>query len=114
RVSRISPEAPVPIVQYQTENVRLGGAANVAHNIAALGGRASLIGVVGADEAGQRLQAELAAIGVSANGLVVDPARRTTEKVRIVTERNQQVARVDYEHDADVAGAIEEELVARI
>jgi rfaE bifunctional protein kinase chain/domain len=114
RVSRISPEAPVPVVHFQAEHVRLGGAANVAHNIAALGGVAALVGVVGRDAAGARLREQLAAAGVSAEGLVEDGSRPTTEKVRIVTERNQQVARVDYERDTDVDGAIERELVGRI
>jgi rfaE bifunctional protein kinase chain/domain len=114
RVTRISPEAPVPVVQFQTEHVRLGGAANVAHNIAALGGRASLVGVVGDDDAGAKLRRQLAAAGVGAEGLVVDRTRPTTEKVRIVTERNQQVARVDYEQDVDVNGSVEEELIGRI
>src|SRR5437879_6711772 len=90
RVTRISPEAPVPVVQFQAEQVRLGGAANVAHNIVALGGRASLVGVVGADDAAAKLRHQLAAAGIDADGLVVDRERPTTEKVRIVSERNQQ------------------------
>ena len=114
RVARISPEAPVPIVRFESEHVRLGGAANVAHNIAALGGRASLVGIVGADAAAAQLRAQLAAVGVSADGLVEDPARPTTEKVRVVTERNQQVARIDYEHDADAGGDLERAIVAQV
>jgi rfaE bifunctional protein kinase chain/domain len=114
RVTRISPEAPVPIVRFESEHARLGGAANVAHNIAALGGRASLIGLVGSDAAAETLRAQLAAAGVSADGLVEDAQRPTTEKVRVVTERKQQVARIDYERDADVTGAMESALVAQI
>ena len=114
RVSRISPEAPVPVVQFQGEHAQLGGAANVAHNLAALGGRVSLVGVVGTDAAAERLRDELAASGIAVDGLVEDARRRTTEKVRIVTERNQQVARVDYEHDADVDGDVEGQIVERI
>jgi D-glycero-beta-D-manno-heptose-7-phosphate kinase len=114
RVTRISPEAPVPIVRFESEHVRLGGAANVAHNIAALGGRASLVGLVGVDAAANRLRAQLDAAGVSADGLVEDASRPTTEKVRVVTERNQQVARIDYERDADAASEIERALVAQI
>src|SRR5207244_3932009 len=64
RVTRISPEAPVPVVRFESEYVRLGGAANVAHNIAALGGRATLVGAVGADHAAGRLREQLAASGV--------------------------------------------------
>jgi D-glycero-beta-D-manno-heptose-7-phosphate kinase len=111
RVTRISPEAPVPVVQFQSDYVRLGGAANVAHNIAALGGRPSLAGIVGADGAASRLREQLALAGVNVDGLVEDTGRPTTEKVRVVTERNQQVARIDYEHDADARGAIESALV---
>jgi D-beta-D-heptose 7-phosphate kinase/D-beta-D-heptose 1-phosphate adenosyltransferase len=114
RVTRISPEAPVPIVRFESEHVRLGGAGNVAHNIAALGGRASLVGIVGADAAADRLRAQLAAAGIDAGGLVTDAARPTTEKVRVVTERNQQVARIDYERDADAGGATERAIVAQI
>jgi rfaE bifunctional protein kinase chain/domain len=114
RVSRISPEAPVPVVQFQAEHARLGGAANVAHNIAALGGRVSLVAVVGTDSPGQRLRQQLAVADIPADGLVEDPDRPTTEKVRIVTDRNQQVARVDYERDADISGAVERAVIDQI
>jgi D-glycero-beta-D-manno-heptose-7-phosphate kinase len=114
QVARISPEAPVPVVQFQSEHVRLGGAANVAHNIAALGGRASLVGIVGTDATAGRLREALASAGVGGDGLVEDRDRPTTEKVRIVTERNQQVARVDYERDADVTGDIERAVVESV
>jgi rfaE bifunctional protein kinase chain/domain len=114
RVSRISPEAPVPVVQFQAEHARLGGAANVAHNIAALGGQVSLVAVIGADSPGQRLRQQLSVAGIPDDGLVEDPERPTTEKVRIVTDRNQQVARVDYEHDAEISGAVERAVIDRI
>jgi D-glycero-beta-D-manno-heptose-7-phosphate kinase len=113
RVSRISPEAPVPIVRFESEHLRLGGAANVAHNIAALGGRPSLVGIVGADAAAARLRELLGMAGIGTDGLVEDAARPTTEKVRVVTERNQQVARIDYELDADVCGEVERAVVAQ-
>jgi D-glycero-beta-D-manno-heptose-7-phosphate kinase len=114
QVSRISPEAPVPVVQFCREHVRLGGAANVAHNIAALGGRASLVAIVGADAAAQRLREQLAAAAIADAGLIEDAGRPTTEKVRIVTERNQQVARIDYECDDDAGGAVEDAIVDRV
>lgn len=114
RVARISPEAPVPIVRFESEHVRLGGAANVAHNIVALGGRATLVGLVGADAAAAQLREQLAAAGVGADGLVEDHARPTTEKVRVVTERNQQVARIDYEQDADADASVERAIVAQV
>ena len=114
RVTRISPEAPVPVVRFQSEHCRLGGAANVAHNIAVLGGAVSLVGVVGADAAGERLTEQLNAAGVDVSGVIRDPERPTTEKVRVVTERNQQVARIDYEHDGDLTGAAESALIDRL
>ena len=114
RVTRISPEAPVPIVRFESEYGRLGGAANVAHNIAVLGGRPSLVGVVGTDTSADQLRAQLTAAGVGVDGLVEDATRPTTEKVRVVTERNQQVARIDYERDADVSGEVERAIVAQV
>lgn len=114
RVTRISPEAPVPVVRFQSEHVRLGGAANVANNVAALGGRASLIGVIGGDSAGRRLLEQLEAGGISVDGLVCDTGRPTTEKVRIVTERNQQVARIDYERETDVPAEVERLLLEAV
>ena len=114
RVTRISPEAPVPIVRFESEHARLGGAANVAHNIVALGGRASLVGLIGKDAAAAILRVQLEAAGVDADGLVEDPGRPTTEKVRVVTERNQQVARIDYERDGDAGGDVERAIVAQV
>ena len=114
RVTRISPEAPVPVVQFQSEHVRLGGAANVAHNIVALGGRAQLVGLAGVDAAATRLREALAAAGIGVDGLVEDTSRPTTEKVRIVTERNQQVGRIDYERDGDADGDIEAAVIKQI
>lgn len=114
RVSRISPEAPVPVVRFQSEYIRLGGAANVAHNLAALGARVSLVGVVGRDQAAGRLRDELAGAHIPTGGLVEDPTRPTVEKVRIVTERNQQVARVDYERDEDVGADVEARVIEQI
>jgi D-beta-D-heptose 7-phosphate kinase/D-beta-D-heptose 1-phosphate adenosyltransferase len=113
-VTRISPEAPVPVVRFLREDSRLGGAANVAHNLAALGARVALVGVVGADGAAARLRQMLEDARIPADGLVEDAARPTVEKVRIVTERNQQVARIDYEHDDDVTGQVERRLAERI
>ena len=114
RVTRISPEAPVPVVHFQSEYLRLGGAGNVAHNIATLGGQASLAGVIGADTTGTRLIELLVGAGVTVDGLVRDSSRPTTEKVRVVTERNQQVARIDYERESDVTGDVERALARNI
>ena len=114
RVTRISPEAPVPVVRFQSEHVRLGGAANVAHNLSALGAHVSLVGIVGNDAAGARLAKELDASKIATDGLVTDATRPTVEKVRIVTERNQQVARVDYEEDSDAREDAERAVIERI
>ncbi len=107
-VGRISPEAPVPVVTYNHEQHRAGGAANVALNARGLGAKVELVGVVGEDEAAGKLKELLRAAEVVPRGLVTDLERRTTTKVRIVTTRNQQVARVDYENDNEVGRAIED------
>lgn len=114
RVARISPEAPVPVVVFDHEEVRLGGAANVAHNLRALGGAVDLIGVIGDDDSAAQLKRELAARGIQATGLITDPDRRTTTKMRVVTSRNQQVSRIDFESDHEVGPAIEEALAHQI
>jgi rfaE bifunctional protein kinase chain/domain len=114
RVARISPEAPVPVVVFDREEVRLGGAANVANNLRALGATVDLIGVVGEDDSAAQLKSELAAKGIHATGLISDPDRRTTTKMRIVTTRNQQVSRIDFESDHEVGSAIEEALARQI
>jgi D-beta-D-heptose 7-phosphate kinase/D-beta-D-heptose 1-phosphate adenosyltransferase len=113
RVTRISPEAPVPVVTFDHESHRIGGAANVAHNIAALGGHATLVAVTGPDEAATTLAHECRDAGI-APAFVSDPNRPTTTKVRIVTERNQQVARVDYEADTEIADDVEQRVVAAV
>ncbi|HEY6359694.1 MAG TPA: PfkB family carbohydrate kinase, partial [Vicinamibacterales bacterium] len=110
RVTRISPEAPVPIVAFDHETCRIGGAANVAHNVTALGGRATLVAVTGEDDAAATLTRACHDAGISPS-LIGDAARQTTTKVRIVTERRQQVARIDYEADTEISGAIENRLV---
>jgi D-glycero-beta-D-manno-heptose-7-phosphate kinase len=107
RVERISPEAPVPVVRFARDEFRPGGAANVASNVAALGGRPVLVAVVGEDEAAARLAADLSSKQIAVDGLIEDAARPTTRKLRVVTTRNQQVARVDYEDDSEIDGAIE-------
>ena len=114
RVDRISPEAPVPVVQFDHEEYRLGGAANVAHNVAALGGRVAMIGLAGDDADAGRLREQLARLGVDPGGIVTDPSRRTTRKLRVVTTRNQQVARIDYEDDREVDGMVEASVIDRI
>ncbi len=114
RVSRMSPEAPVPVVVFDHDEFRLGGAANVANNLRALGAHVDLVGVIGDDESAGVIKAELAAMRIHASGLITDPDRRTTTKMRVVTTRNQQVARIDYESDHEVSAAVEDAIVAQM
>lgn len=99
RVERISPEAPVPVVQVTSENFRLGGAANVANNVRSLGGRVLACGVVGDDAAGRRLVEELGCIGADTRGVVRGRRDVTTQKTRIIAHQ-QQVVRLDREDGA--------------
>lgn len=114
RVERISPEAPVPVVQFDHESFRLGGAANVAHNVAALGGSVEIAGLVGNDAEGTRLLAALRTAGIGIGSVIADKERCTTRKLRVVTTRNQQVARIDYECDQAATGDLEAALVKKI
>lgn len=115
QVERLSPEAPVPVVLFERDEFRIGGAANVAHNLRSLGGLVELAGVIGDhDREGERLQQELEQLGIRAEGLVMDPGRRTTTKLRVVTRRNQQVARIDYESDTEIGGDVERDLIDRV
>ena len=114
RVTRISPEAPVPVVAFDHQTHRIGGAANVAHNITALGGHATLISVMGQDDNSKTLVRGCREAGIEAACIATDSDRVTTTKVRIVTERNQQVARIDYESDAAIAGDAERGIIESI
>ncbi len=100
-VSRISPEAPVPVVEVEDENIRLGGAANVVANIRALRGQADLVGVAGGDSMAERLLHEIEQIGVKLDGIVVDRSRKTTIKTRVVAG-SQHVVRFDRESTEDL------------
>ena len=101
-VERISPEAPVPVVRVARREDRLGGAANVARNVAALGGHVTLVGVLGEDEAGDSVRRLSAEAGIQAE-LVADPSLHTTLKMRVLG-RQQQLLRVDFEqHPAQAA-----------
>jgi D-beta-D-heptose 7-phosphate kinase/D-beta-D-heptose 1-phosphate adenosyltransferase len=109
RVARISPEAPVPVVEITAQTFHLGGAANVASNVRSLGGQAAVAGVVGNDDAGRRLREALAASGVE-DGLTVDGAGRpTTHKTRIIAH-HQQVVRADREEAGAIDAALEDAL----
>jgi rfaE bifunctional protein kinase chain/domain len=96
-VERISPEAPVPIARIARSEERAGGAANVARNIAAIGGRATLLSVVGDDEAGASLERLMQEHGI-ATSLHRDPSITTTVKIRVIA-RQQQLIRLDFEYN---------------
>jgi D-beta-D-heptose 7-phosphate kinase/D-beta-D-heptose 1-phosphate adenosyltransferase len=111
-VERISPEAPVPVVRVRERKHALGGAANVAQNVVAIGARCDLVGAVGDDRAGATLAGMLRAIGEDGKSLItVD--RPTTQKTRIVA-RSQQLVRVDEEDDADLTGGDVERLLVAV
>ncbi len=111
-VSRISPEAPVPIVHKTREVAAPGGAANTAANIAALGASVTLLGVTGRDEAAAALARCLEGKGVSAASLLADPARPTSVKTRVVAHQ-QQVVRLDDESTAPLSAETAAALLAR-
>jgi D-beta-D-heptose 7-phosphate kinase/D-beta-D-heptose 1-phosphate adenosyltransferase len=110
RVSRISPEAPVPVVQVTGQSFHVGGAGNVAANVRSLGGGAVLAGVVGRDAAAERVRAALAAAGVEARLVALPEDRPTTLKTRIVAH-GQQVVRADREDASDVPASAEAALL---
>lgn len=96
RVRRISPEAPVPVVEVTSESFMLGGAANVVNNIHSLGGKVLVCGVVGRDEMGKKLVHELRLKGISSDGVIVEDGRPTSVKTRVIAH-SQQVVRFDRE-----------------
>lgn len=110
-VTRISPEAPVPVVDVLRESVHLGGAANVLANLVALGARGSVVGVVGNDRAGERLRTGVRELGSNDQYLITDETRPSTMKTRIIAH-NQLVVRTDRELRTRVTEKIEEKLVA--
>jgi len=103
RVSRISPEAPVMVVDADRETYVPGGAANVVNNLCALGGAASIAGIIGEDGAGAKLMEKLREEGANTDGLVSSATRPTTRKTRIIAH-SQQVVRVDHEQREEVTG----------
>lgn len=113
RVHRISPEAPVPVVEYDHESFMPGGAANVARNLTALGARTELFAVIGADADGARLRRLLEHDAVDCRGLVTHAGRPTSVKTRILAHR-QQVVRVDRETRAELEPATAAALLRRL
>lgn len=109
-VDRISPEAPIPILDVKEISHRPGGAANTAHNIQSLGGKVFLAGVVGQDENGILLKTLMAEKGIDIQGIVIDSQRKTTLKTRAVA-KNQHIVRIDIEDREPINPEIETKLL---
>jgi rfaE bifunctional protein kinase chain/domain len=118
RATRLSREAPIPVLEWLRREIILGGAANPARNVVAVGGLATQIGVVGADAEGEQVRGLLAAAGIDAAGLLVSPARPTTRKTRIMADEAprlpQQLARLDRLERAPLSAAEEAAVIAAI
>lgn len=112
-VTRISPEAPVMVVRAKEERSVPGGAANVAKNIVAIGGTATVIGVVGEDEHGQVLDTQLSETPGIESKIVVDRSRVTTRKTRIVADHSHQVLRIDHEDESPISEPISQAILDR-
>src|SRR5215218_5272581 len=110
RVSRISPEAPVMVVEQESTSHAAGGASNVAANLVALGAHAGICAVCGADPMAELLRAVLERIGVDCGGVVTEPSRPTTVKTRIIAH-HQQVVRVDREERSPIPPGVETALL---
>ena len=111
RVRRISPEAPVPVVEVERHTLALGGAGNVVSNLVALGASPVPIGTVGDDPDAERLRSALRSLGVRTDGLIADAARPTTLKTRIIAH-NQQVVRADRESSSAISPEVEERIIS--
>ncbi|WP_447976786.1 D-glycero-beta-D-manno-heptose-7-phosphate kinase [Candidatus Nitrospira bockiana] len=113
KVSRISPEAPVPVVHVESETLKLGGAANVYNNVLSLGGQAEVCGVVGADESGRRLVNAMHLPRERRGGVIVDGDRPTTRKTRVVAH-NQQIVRFDVERRTEIKTPIQRKMLRHV
>jgi D-beta-D-heptose 7-phosphate kinase/D-beta-D-heptose 1-phosphate adenosyltransferase len=114
-IERISPEAPVPILKIVRNEATLGGAGNVVRNLRALGVGVKVCGVVGKDATGVELRRLIDDLTVDTGGIICDPSRQSTRKVRLMSlEHGQQVFRMDEEGSQDVSGHTEDQLIARI
>jgi rfaE bifunctional protein kinase chain/domain len=111
-VSRISPEAPVPVVEIKKETICLGGAANVAANIRSLGGTPVPLGILGNDFEGKRLREEFRAIGSPTAGLVIDRNRATSIKTRIIAQ-HQQICRADREDRSPLSSLLQSQVAEK-
>jgi len=112
-VERISPEAPVPVVALDKREVRIGGAGNVALNLVSLGAKTSIFSVIGNDDPGKELNQMLADSGINTSYIISNPARKTTNKTRVIS-RNQQMMRLDSETTDDLNTEAEDALIGRV
>ncbi len=112
-VKRISPEAPVPIVEIENEFFRFGGAANVALNVLKLGGIPFPVGVIGDDQEGKKFNEPLAKENINSDGIIIDPVRPTTIKTRVIAE-NQHIVRIDRENKSYISEGIEDKIFSGI
>jgi len=109
--TRVSPEAPVPVVKFLKEKNVLGGAGNCANNIGVLGGKVLMVSVVGADNNAKKLIKELEKSNIDAKGLIVDSSRPTIVKQRIISSGNHQVVRLDYEETQPISKEIQNNII---
>ena len=118
QATRLSREAPIPVLEFTGRRYLPGGAANPAHNIVALGSQAEQVGVIGQDEAGRTLLARLREAGIGTEGVVTDPSRPTTTKTRIVAQGSlrfpQQLARIDRLDRRPLDEDVERQVIARL
>ncbi|MFQ5627512.1 MAG: D-glycero-beta-D-manno-heptose-7-phosphate kinase [bacterium] len=110
-VARISPEAPVPVVEIASESASLGGAANVSNNVHALGAHIIPVGVIGADLAGENLKSLSRQSGFETRGIITDTSRRTTVKTRVIAH-NQHVVRIDRESKERISKSAKQEILS--
>ncbi|MCE2502517.1 MAG: bifunctional hydroxymethylpyrimidine kinase/phosphomethylpyrimidine kinase [Chlorobi bacterium] len=111
--SRLSPEAPVPVVEIVEESEHLGGGANVAYNLSSLGVQASIFGVVGDDRSGEHLRLLLEGLGIESSGLIVQRGRTTTVKTRVIAD-GQHIVRADQETKERIGSQVQKNLLASL
>ena len=113
KVTRISPEAPVPVVNIEQERFVLGGASNVANNLKSLSAQVSVYGVVGQDSNGEKFVKELEAKQINPSGIVIDGTRPTIIKSRVLSQ-GQQLLRLDWEKDTDITENIQSKIIENV
>ena len=113
KCNRISPEAPVPVIEFTSEEKMLGGAGNVLRNLVSFGGNCELISVVGDDSSGKLISEKLNELSVKNRLLIIDKTRKTTEKFRVVSS-GQQLIRIDKEDRHPISCDIEEEIISYV